>query len=681
MNPYSATGKPVDQRFAAFCKEITANLWNKYSQNGEDCIIEAIFKRLQPKHKIVVECGAADGLWFSNSRHLIENGWKSLLIEGDEETFEKLFNLYKADDNVALECRTVQAQGQDRFDAIFAEHGLPEDFDLLIIDVDGTDYYLFNSLVHYRPAVIVCEYDAAVDPMFVPEYGKGQAGKDAVRYVGETAKNYVTLCATKTNLFFVRRDYAHLFTSADESTQPGQLPPTVDYVAPYDEKVNRFLKHAKGVIHVGANEGQERIIYRQYGVPAIWIEPVPDTFERLTKNIADFPNQKAYRYLVTDKDGDERAMHIVDARDGDGEASSIFAEKMVRQMFPWTKQRGGFLSPTISLDTMVKRESINLDDYDTLILDVQGAELLVLQGASEVLDRMNFVRAEVADFDAYEGGCQSKDIDEFLTARGLYRVGTWAARRESYGGYYEVLYARHPHFEGDRIKVAAAMSTPRVGFLANMDCIMQSLLPFSIPLARGEGAFWSHTLTRAIEKSLEEVEPDYILTIDYDSIFTDKEVAQIVMLAHDNPWADVIVPMQQKREGGELLASTTGEVSLADRLLPLKYGHFGLTLFKADVFERLPRPWFYEKPDPDGRWQEGRVDADIGFWQNCQDVGLRVMLATDVVIGHLEQVVSVPDVNLNPLYMSVYNYRAGLRPDNMFSRQRVEDQIRVLDMG
>ena len=173
MKNYVMRGqKPVDQRYAAFCREIEANLYNKYSQNGEDAIIEAIFKRIKPTHKIVVECGAADGIWFSNSRNLIEQGWKALLIEGDDDAFERLFNRYKADDNVALECRTVQASGPDRFDAIFAEHKLPEAFDLLVIDVDGMDYYLWNSIINFRPTVVICEYNPGCDPMYIPEYGE-----------------------------------------------------------------------------------------------------------------------------------------------------------------------------------------------------------------------------------------------------------------------------------------------------------------------------------------------------------------------------------------------------------------------------------------------------------------------------------------------------------------------------
>lgn len=681
MSNYATTGKPVDRRFEGFCRTVERNMWNKYSQNGEDCIIDEIFKRVQPTHRIVVECGAADGLWFSNSRNLIEQGWKGLLIEGDDESFKALFNRYKADDSVALECRTIQATGPDRFDAVFAEHGLPEAFDLLIIDVDGMDYYLWNSLVNYRPTVVICEYDPNVDPMYVPAYGekneKGmlrQAGKDAIRYIGQS-KGYECVCGTATNLVFVRREFAHQLMVEGESDESGQVPVEV---STFDDKVNRFLSRAKGVIHVGANEGQERDIYRHYGLPVIWIEAIPYIFAKLQENLRGYPLQFAHQALLTDVDGLPYTMHIAN---NDAEASSIYDMAQVAQMWPEVKYVNDVSLVSHRLDTFCSLHEIDLAPYDTLILDTQGSELLVLQGAGAILDKIRYVRVEAADFNAYTGGCQVSDLDEFLLARGFHKAEVHEARRESYGAYYEILYSKDT-VASPRIDVAAAMSTPRLGFLSTMDSIISSLQPFNIQLARGEGAFWSQTLTRAIEKLLDTTSADYILTIDYDSMFGPREIAQLVMLMYENPDVDVIVPMQQKREGGELLASTQGEVNLSDPLLPLRYGHFGLTLFKRDVFERLPRPWFYEKPDPNGGWDEGRIDADIGFWKNCEDNGIRVMLATDVVIGHLELVVTVPDVQLRPLYMSVNSYRHGARPENMFSRERAAEAFRrALDMG
>ena len=65
---------------------------------------------------------------------------------------------------------------------------------------------------------------------------------------------------------------------------------------------NDFLKDAKGVIHVGANLGQERYIYDYFMLDVIWFEPIPVIFNKLKENLREFPNQIAFKNLITDKD-------------------------------------------------------------------------------------------------------------------------------------------------------------------------------------------------------------------------------------------------------------------------------------------------------------------------------------------------------------------------------------------
>ena len=50
------------------------------------------------------------------------------------------------------------------------------------------------------------------------------------------------------------------------------------------EDSDRFLKKVKGVIHVGANTGQEMELYAKYKLPVVWIEPIPEVFETLKQN-------------------------------------------------------------------------------------------------------------------------------------------------------------------------------------------------------------------------------------------------------------------------------------------------------------------------------------------------------------------------------------------------------------
>ena len=52
-----------------------------------------------------------------------------------------------------------------------------------------------------------------------------------------------------------------------------------------------FLSEVTGLIHVGANSGQERDIYAAKGLSVLWIEALLDVFADLETNIAGLPKQ------------------------------------------------------------------------------------------------------------------------------------------------------------------------------------------------------------------------------------------------------------------------------------------------------------------------------------------------------------------------------------------------------
>jgi len=44
----------------------------------------------------------------------------------------------------------------------------------------------------------------------------------------------------------------------------------------FHKNPNVFLRNAKGVIHIGANDGEEKELYATYNLDVIWIEPIFD---------------------------------------------------------------------------------------------------------------------------------------------------------------------------------------------------------------------------------------------------------------------------------------------------------------------------------------------------------------------------------------------------------------------
>jgi predicted SAM-dependent methyltransferase len=210
-----------------------------------------------------------------------------------------------------------------------------------------------------------------------------------------------------------------------------------------------------------------------------------------------------------------------------------------------------------------------------------------------------------------------------------------------------------------KLKIGCAMSVPRLGFQDNFFCWTQALMPLGIVPTKFDGAFWDQCLERVMSEILES---DFILTIDYDSVFTRESVESLIRLAAKYPEADAIIPVQVKRGGGMPLCTMKDEQgeyirqvdrSLFDHPLVLVHtGHFGLTLIRTEKLKQMPHPWFLGQPDPTGQWSEGRVDPDIYFWHRWKDAGHSLYLAPRVVIGHGEFMVTWPDQNFEPLYQN-----------------------------
>lgn len=176
---------------------------NMYSQFGEDGIIDKIFEMVGTENRWCLEVGASDGLFCSNTRHLIERGWNGILIEGDPEQFRRLVtNLLP---NIICVEQMVSVSGSSRLDAILERCEAPKDIDLVSIDVDGQDYYIFNSMVSYSPRVVIVEHSPE-DEDFIPVLGgDGQAGREAIKKL-LASRHYKTLIQTDTNTIAVRLD-------------------------------------------------------------------------------------------------------------------------------------------------------------------------------------------------------------------------------------------------------------------------------------------------------------------------------------------------------------------------------------------------------------------------------------------------------------------------------------------
>lgn len=175
---------------------------NDTSQFGEDGLIQAVLERIGEANRWCFEVGAADGLFFSNTKRLRDAGWNAVLIEAGAEQFAKLSQL--ADHRTSTIHERINYGSLDR---ILGESHAPDDLDLGVIDIDGQDYWAWKGMQHFHPRVMLVEfmYDLP-DPSFIPrENGEGQAGPQAIIDLGKQ-KGYTPLVSTYCNVLFARRD-------------------------------------------------------------------------------------------------------------------------------------------------------------------------------------------------------------------------------------------------------------------------------------------------------------------------------------------------------------------------------------------------------------------------------------------------------------------------------------------
>ncbi len=204
--------------------------------------------------------------------------------------------------------------------------------------------------------------------------------------------------------------------------------------------VDRFLARARGVIHVGANTGQERDLYWRFRLPVLWVEPIPEVFATLQKNLIGYPNQRAIQRLVTHEDGAECQFNV---SSNNGQSSSILPLHEHRAVWPGVSYARAVMLRTVTLPTLLREEGVDATRYDTLVMDTQGSELLVLQGAEPLLAGLRFIKAEAPDFESYKGCCRLADLDAFLTARGFRELAKQRFPVSAEGkNYYDVVYER-----------------------------------------------------------------------------------------------------------------------------------------------------------------------------------------------------------------------------------------------
>jgi len=136
--------------------------FRNYSQNGEDGILWYIFSLVGTRNKECVEICAGSGQQCNCANLIIDHGWTGLLFDGNEELIRLGNEFYKAGpDTFVYPPRLVHAWvTAENVNTLIASNGIQGEIDLLSLDIDGVDYWLWDAIDVISPRVVVAEIQA-----------------------------------------------------------------------------------------------------------------------------------------------------------------------------------------------------------------------------------------------------------------------------------------------------------------------------------------------------------------------------------------------------------------------------------------------------------------------------------------------------------------------------------------
>lgn len=146
--------------------EINKHELKVYSQHGEDGILAYIFSKIQPRTFRFVEFGTEQGMECNTANLSINFGWRGLLMDGSNENVAIARRYYKRQlrekwDNVKIEQCFVSAEN---INEALSKNEVGGEIDLLCIDIDGNDYWVWKAISVINPRVVAIEYNASFGP-------------------------------------------------------------------------------------------------------------------------------------------------------------------------------------------------------------------------------------------------------------------------------------------------------------------------------------------------------------------------------------------------------------------------------------------------------------------------------------------------------------------------------------
>jgi len=192
------------------------SLRKRFSHSNEQQILKQYIDELVPRGRprTVVDIGAGNGVRWSNSYALVQEGWNALGIEADPHKYDLLTQVYRRFPNARACNRRVQP---DSINSLLESLDVDKDFSVLCLDIDGNDYWILDAILSsFRPRLIVTEINEKIPPpiRFVVKYDP--AFKLRHHFYGYSIAALADLCE-RHDYGILRLEYNNAFIAPRES--------------------------------------------------------------------------------------------------------------------------------------------------------------------------------------------------------------------------------------------------------------------------------------------------------------------------------------------------------------------------------------------------------------------------------------------------------------------------------
>lgn len=204
---------------------------------------------------------------------------------------------------------------------------------------------------------------------------------------------------------------------------------------PFNTSISRYFKKKDKLVifEVGSCEGEDTIRLKKRFPNAVvhTFEPVPENLKKIETNFKRYHIEldKIHKVALSDANGSAK-FHVSSGQpeeipennnwDFGNKSSSLLPPKEHTKTLPWIKFDKKITVRTQRLDDFCKEKSI--DTVDFIYMDVQGAELMVLEGAGKYLNNVGAIWMEVEAVELYDSQPLKDDVENFMKNHGFVKV-------------------------------------------------------------------------------------------------------------------------------------------------------------------------------------------------------------------------------------------------------------------